>query len=105
MNDESNSDGDDGDRTSPNLGEEEHTHPGHVAAPFAAVAAGLGRAASAVRSLAEICDGLQGDERRRCLWALAMRLGDLGDLSHDTRRVTLALIREEDAAPRNGDHR
>lgn len=86
---------DDDDVTSPDLGElgEEPTVAG--ASAFGSVAASLRRVVSSVATLAEAGEGLRGDERRRVLWALALKLGELGDLAHDTRRVLLQLIREE----------
>lgn len=91
----------DGDSTSPDLGDgDDHTAPGgghddvHVV-----IVASLDRVVAALRTLAEAGKGLRGDERRRNRWALALKLGEMGDLAHDTRRVTLQLIREEEDEP------
>lgn len=85
----------DGDSTSPDLGED-LTNPGSGPNDvFLSIAASLNRAVGAVRSLAEACAGLRSEGRRRALWHLALALGELGDLAHDTRRAILQLIREE----------
>lgn len=86
--------GNDDDRTDPNIGHDEPTRPG-VGSPFSDIAASFSRAVSALRTLAEACEGNGGDGRRRNLWGLALKLGEVGDLAHDTRRAVLALIREE----------
>jgi hypothetical protein len=87
----------DGDSTSPDLGAgDEPTAPGSGPVDvFVTIAASLNRTVAALRSLAEVGSGLRGDGRRRFLWALALKLGELGDLAHDTRRAILKLIREE----------
>lgn len=87
----------DGDRTNPDLGAgDDETSPGSGPVDaFVAVAAGLHRVVAALRTLAEACARSRGPDRRRLLWAIALKLGELGDLAHDTRRVILQLIREE----------
>lgn len=85
----------DDDRTSPDIGGDEPTRPGN-GSPFSSIAASFARAVAAMRTVAEACEGMRGDERRRSLWSLALKLGEVGDLAHDTRRTVLALLREED---------
>jgi hypothetical protein len=89
---------DDDDVTSPDLGGEfgdgDEPTVGN-SSPFGSISASLHRTVRSVATLAEAGEGLRGDERRRVLWALALKLGELGDLAHDTRRVLLALIRKE----------
>jgi hypothetical protein len=83
----------DGDRTSPNLGAEEHTPIGM--SPFDSIAGSLNRAVAYIASLAGSMPG-DGDSRReRHYEALELALGIAGDLCHDTRRATAARRREE----------
>jgi hypothetical protein len=92
----------DDDVTSPDLpsglgDREEPTNPGvGTGEAFIAVSSRAGRAMAAIQSLAESCPPLGDARRRRHLEVLAHAFGEAGDLCHDNRRVTLALIREED---------
>lgn len=83
----------DGDRTSPDLGADEHTDAG--ASAFASIAGSLGRAVATVRTMAGGVPDPGETGRRRSLEVLANALGAVGDLAHDTRRAINALIREE----------
>lgn len=83
---------DDDDRTSPDLGADEHTDPG--AGPFASIAGSLGAVVGDVRTLAATCPGSEEPGYVRHLIVLGNSLGALGDLAHDTRRAINALIRE-----------
>lgn len=87
----------DGDRTSPDLGEhEEHTVPGvGTGDAFISITSSADRIVAALRALVDSCPPSGAAGRRRHLEVLALNFGELGELAHDARRVTLQLIREE----------
>lgn len=86
----------DGDRTSPDLGAEEHTNPGvGTSEAFLAIQASAERALGALRTMADACPRVGEVGRLRHLEVYAHMWGELGMLAHDTRRVTLQLRREE----------
>lgn len=86
----------DGDRTSPDLGAEETTNPGvGTSEAFLAIQSSADRVLGALRTMADACPARGEVGRERHLEVYAHLWGELGDLAHDTRRVTLRLKREE----------
>lgn len=84
------------DRTSPDLGADEHTSPGvGTREAYASIERSLERAVGAIRTLVASCPEPEEEGRERHLEVLSHAFGELGDLSHDSRRVTLQLKREE----------
>lgn len=96
---------DDDDVTKPDLPSglgtsEEPTNPGvGTGEAFLAVQASADRALGALRAMADACPPVGAVSRRRHLEVYAHLWGELGMLAHDTRRVTLQLIREENGLP------
>lgn len=83
---------DDDDRTQPGV----RGDPGNGAHDaFADVIGALGGAVRALDSAKEVVEGLAGESRRRCLWAMVLAAGELGDAAHEFRRVVTAILREE----------
>ena len=62
---------------------------------FIAITASADRIVAALRTLADSCPRTGSTGRRRHLEVLALNFGELGELAHDARRVTLQLVREE----------
>ena len=90
----------DDERTDPDLGADEHTDPGIGPGEAYIPCAGLARRALAsVEELERACPPTGAAGRLRHLEVLANAWGELGMLAHDTRRVTLALKREEEGKP------
>ncbi len=87
----------DEDRTSPEIlgGAEEPTKPGIGAGDGYIAASGLAaRAFTALRTLEDSCPQPGAPSFRRHLELIAHAWGELGDLCHDERRLTLHFIRE-----------
>ena len=82
----------DDDATSPDIGADDVTPSG--AGPFASIAGSLGAVIGDIRTLAATVPEREAPGYRRHLEVLAVALGALGDLSHDTRRAINALILE-----------
>jgi hypothetical protein len=86
----------DDDRTSPDLGAEDGTNPGIGSGEaYIAITASAYRTLAAIEAMANACPRVGETGRQRHLEVIAMKWGELGMLAHDTRRVTLELIREE----------
>jgi hypothetical protein len=87
---------DDGDSTNLDLGAEEPTNPGIGAGEGYIAASGVARRAfDALRTLEEHCPDPESEGYRRHLEVIAHAWGELGDLCHDERRLTLQFLREK----------
>lgn len=85
----------DGDRTSPDLGESEHTNPGVGTGEAYIAGSGLAdRALDALRTLEGATPTPESPGFRRHVECVAHAWGELGDLCHDERRLALQFLRE-----------
>lgn len=79
----------------PRFGSEEPTKPGEpvgdVGRAISNLALNLNEVVRDLRESARLVDRAQTDERRYRLFDLAAKLGQLGDIAHDTRRAVAAL--------------
>ena len=82
------------DTTSPNLGSGNDDLTDAGAGPLASIADSLGAICADIRTLAATCPKPEEPGFRRHIEVLAIALGALGDLGHDTRRALNAIARE-----------
>lgn len=69
---------------------------------FAAIAAGVDRAISALRARADMGVGRHGEARHRSFFLIALAAGEAADHLHDLRRVATRLMHEEETKSRKG---